>query len=309
MFSEFDILKKEISNDYFMMECVIEAESLQDMISVNEIFTEAEGGVTEKIQALIAKIKETAKKLVEQFKATLQKIFTSHKVEAMKARAEELKEKYKALAEECKNDPELAKRVADAMDDLELAEIERIDPNAVQKYTASAADKCQAWIKNVSAKISNGETVSAEEIAKGKALGEIEPFKMPKVAKIALKVAAALLRIESIFRCAATLLSISSLNPSVILTNLAGTTLDQSLAKGCDKLAKMADEDKKNVTENQLIASASQVSSVAAALDAKLQKIELDAYADQISILSREIDKLESIVNRFKKAEKAEAEA
>ena len=314
MFDEFDILQKEIQNDFFKLGCVIETEAMKDQIMMHDeaYTTEAEGGssVKEKIAAVKARVEDLIKKIIDKFKETIERIFGKTRMEDMKAKADALKRNLEDLIEECKKDPELAKKVNEAFDEVEVVKIEDLDPKQVPKYVASSADKLQAWVKSAMAKIGNGEKVTAEEIAKAKALGEMEPIKIPAPVRILAKVAGVLFRINQYINLIAAFFSMSSLNAKAIGIYGLGSLIDGALASGCKKIAKMNDEDTANVEANkklaasdaELIANASEVASVAATIESKLKSIEAESYADQIRILTSELGKINSVVNRYKSA-------
>ena len=307
MFDEFDILRKEISNDFFKLECVIETEEMRDHIfAMDEVLVESEGesSISEKISALKEKIVETFKKIIEKFKEAINKLFSKTREEDLKAKLESLKKEAEDLIEECKKDPALAKEVNDALDDLEGVRIEDLDPKSVIKYTTSIADKFTAWVRTAEAKISNGEVVTAEEIAKAKAYGDAPAFKMPLVSKIGFKIAGITTRIMSLIAQVEFIFAVKNNNVKSMFSSLGVTIVYEALNRGVKKLQSMEKDDTKNIsenrkkwiTENELISSATSVANAAAYVESKLRGIEADAYATQIRILTSEIGRLKAII-------------
>ena len=314
MFDEFDILQKEIQNDFFKLGCIIETEAMKDhIVMYDEAYTtEAEGGssIKEKIAAVKSRIEDLIKKIIDKFKEAVGRIFGKTRMEDLKAKAESLKKNLEDLIEECKKDPELAKKVNEAFDEIEVVKVEALDPKQVPKYVASNADKAQAWIKNAMAKIGNGEKVTAEEIARAKALGEIEPIKIPTPVRILTKVVGVLSRINQYVNLILTFIAIPSMNVTAIISMSLASLIDNAIANGCKKIAKMNDEDAANVeankklaaSESELIANASEVATAAATIESKLKSIEAESYAAQIRILTSELSKINSVVNQYKSA-------
>ena len=322
MFDELDIVRKEISNDFFKLECVIETESMRDQIlAMDEVMTESEGGssISEKISALKEKIAETFKKIIEKFKEAINKLLSKSREEDLKAKLESLKKEAEDLIEECKKDPALAKEVNDALDDLEGVRIEDLDPKVVIDYTVSAADKFTAWARNAKNKIAGGELISAEEIAKAKAYADIGTFKMPALVKIGLKLSGIVARISSLISKVSFVFAMKKGNVKLMFADLGVTIISDALKKGCDKIASMEKEDFENAVSNQgklisegeLISCATRVADATAYVESKLKGIEADAYATQIRILTSEIGRLKAIIEMAKRqrarVEKSEA--
>lgn len=312
MFDEFDILQKEIQNDFFKLGCVIETEAMKDHIMMyDEAYTtEAEGGssVSEKIAALKSRIEDLIKKIIDKFKELVGRIFGKERMEGLKEKAETLQKELKALESECNKDPELAKKVNEALGNIDLVKIESLDPKQVPKYVASSADKAQAWFKNAAATISKGEKVTAEEIARAKALGEIEPIHIPAPVRILVKIGGIFSRIGQFISLIAAFVAIPTLNPAPILLFTAESLLTKCVADGCKKIASMNKDDAEKIkankklaaTEPELISNASEVATVAASIENTLKKAEAESYAAQIRILSSEINKIKSVVDQYK---------
>lgn len=319
MFDEFDIVRKEVSNDFFKLECVIETEAMRDQIlSMEDVMTESEDGtsISEKISALKEKVVEIFKKIADKFTEAMNKLFGKERSEQLKAKAEKLKEEATVLIEQCKKDPELAKKVNDELEDLEGVRIEDLDPKKVQKFTASTADKFVAWLNNASKKITNGEIVTPEEIAEAKAMGDMKPFTLPNAVKIGLRVLGILSRISAIVGTIGIIASIVSINPTSIILSSVTVMVNNAASSGCKKLADMPAEDKANIkknrkiaaSESEVISNATQVANAAAYVESKLKSVEADAYAAQIKVLTEEISKINSIISKYKKSgESAEA--
>ena len=319
MFDEFDILRKEVSNDFFKLECVIETEAMRDQIlSIEDVMTEAEDGstISEKINALKAKVTEIFQKIADKFKEAIQKIIDKIQSGNMEARAEKLKKDLVDLIEDCKKDPELAKKVNDELDAIEGVRIEDLDVTKVQKYVASRADKIAAWLKNSENKISKGKLVTPEEIAEAKAMGDIEPFKFPDKVKLGLSIGRAVAGVAQLVGIFITFKSMRSFDTKKSLSGAILSVVGRAVAAGCGSIKSIETKDGKNVARNQdmassedvILSNATQVANAVAYVENRLRAVEVDAYAEQVRILTGEINSIKAVVKKYRK-EKSSGEA
>ena len=118
MFDEFDILNKELSNDFFKIECVIECSSMQNMISsFDDYTTESEGTSTiqNKFQALASRVKEIFQKIIENVKSAFNKIRETVSSKVREQKLNEIKNKLQAIKTAAEMDSDFAKELAEKL--------------------------------------------------------------------------------------------------------------------------------------------------------------------------------------------------
>lgn len=169
MFSEFDILEKEMANDDYKFSCMIECACMEaDMIDMDDsaVVTEAEGDdVASKIKEKFAAVKEKIKEIIEALKKKVSEgmkkisnFFTSKK---LKAEYEELLARAKKIQSEAgatlEHNTEWQKY-------LEGKSIEMYDLEKRTKGIRTVGDAIIAGVKNISAKVKGGKKITVEEV-------------------------------------------------------------------------------------------------------------------------------------------------
>lgn len=169
MFSEFDILEKEMTNDDYKFSCMIECACMEaDMIDMDDsaILTEAEGDdVAFKIKEKFAAVKEKVKEIIEALKKKvaegmkkISNFFTSKKI---KAEYEALLDHAKRLQSES---GALLEHNTEWQKYLEDKSIEMYDLEKRSKGIRTVGDAIIAGVKNISAKIKGGKKVTVDEV-------------------------------------------------------------------------------------------------------------------------------------------------
>lgn len=172
MFDEFDILNKELSNDFFKIECVIECSSMQNMISLFDDYTTESGGASEvqsKFQALASRVKEIFQKIIENVKSAFNKIRETVSSKVREQKLNEIKNKLQAIKTAAEMDSDFAKELAEKLSGSEWYASKDLCYD-FQSYYTTLGDKLQAKIRNLFASATGGKKVSAQDIAEAKAM-------------------------------------------------------------------------------------------------------------------------------------------
>ena len=160
MFSDIDILNKELDNDMFRAECVVECITMDiDRLVDSEYITEAEGSgvmaaIGEKIKKVVASIIDAIKKFFEKIADFVQKKKLKAKYEELQKRAEYIQSQYGQVLE---HSSEWQAYISDQ-------ELKYFDMHASLKDRKSIGDRAVAMCKNIASKISGGSKVSSSDI-------------------------------------------------------------------------------------------------------------------------------------------------
>ena len=193
MFSEFDILEKEMTNDDYKFSCMIECACMEaEMVGMDDsaVVTEAEGDdVASKIKEKFAALKEKVKKIIDALKEKIsegmKKISNFFTTKKLKAEYEDLlkraKEAEKTYGTVLAHNEKWQKYLEDKT-------IEMYDLEKTTTGIRRVSDFIIAGAKNIKAKITGGKKVTAEDVSElrrdaKKQLDEIDDA--PKIKRIA----------------------------------------------------------------------------------------------------------------------------
>lgn len=164
MFSEFDILEKELENDDYKLHCVIECTEMEIHIisSSEDVVTEAEGSdVSGKIAAIKEKIKKIIDAIKEKLSEAMKKISNFFTTQKIKDEYEALLKKAKAMQSDAGSVLEHNEKWKEYLD---KKAIKMYDFAEQTKHIRTLGDAVVAGAKNIAAKIKGGKTVKVSEI-------------------------------------------------------------------------------------------------------------------------------------------------
>ena len=325
MFDEFDILQKEIDNNFYTLECVVECSFIQNTISSFEDYTtEAEGSsIKEKFSALATKVGEIFRKIIESIKSAFSKIQGTIMSKFQEEKINSLTKKLTAIKNACAKDKDFEKEVNEELKKYEWYDTKELCKD-IRPYYTTIGDKIQAKFKTLCNKIKGGNEVTAQDIAEMKAMSStsiVKPLKKYRVlggitnlishtseivlfstrfSKSAAKNVGAVFTTSKL---AEELMNGSSAFITAVSGYVARHVVDRMDLRARKKIEKnraiLAD---KRVAAAEMGASeaygaANELSSLAARCTSALASDEAKANADQIRALNESLNQIQAICN------------
>nr|DAO30608.1 MAG TPA: Inosine-5'-monophosphate dehydrogenase [Caudoviricetes sp.] len=160
MFSDIDILGKELDNDQFRTECVVECITMDiDRLVDSEYTTEAEGSSF--FSTIVEKIKKIISTITNGIKNAILKL-------ADHIRKKQLENKYKELSERAKyiekEYGQALKQSAEWNEYISDKAIEYYDLSTALKSYKTVGDRAVAAFKNLANKSKDGKKITADEV-------------------------------------------------------------------------------------------------------------------------------------------------
>ena len=325
MFDEFDILQKEISNDFFKLECVVECSFIQNKIeSFEDYTTEAEGSsIKDKFNALAEKVKEIFSKIIERVAAASGKIRGMIVNKFQEDKINSLTKKLVAIKNACSKNKEFEKEVTEELKKYEWYDTKELCKD-IRPYYTTIGDKIQAVVKTLFNKLRGGKRVTSQDIAELKAMSStsiVKPLKKYRVlsgiSNLVTYAAEAMSFYKSVEKAANSgsgkdlivrdVAQNLTSDTKVYIAGVAGYAAS-SIAKEMDLRARKKIEKNRAILADKRVAAAemsaaevygaaNELSSLAARCTSALASAEAQGNADQIRALNESLNQIQAICN------------
>lgn len=314
MFSELDILNKELENDDYKLHCMIECSAMQLVMDDDiAMITEAEGedgflkqlsekaaAAKEKIKQIIEAVKKRVKEAFVKLRNALSSKYTKEKYDSLMKRAKELESTVK----------DLQKQGIDLSDYLADDTVRYYKMAEAQKALTTVGDSIIASVKNIDAAIKGGKKVTADDISEIRSkIDDYDPNAYVEEKKI--NMTSSILNVLGMTLIGATggaLISAlwndseggAAIGAFLGSMGALAMTICDSISTANKTVYRRSAEASSEQSENMKSYSMS-IGVQVTELSNLIATAEISTYRKAIEILSSEIPKIESAINKIEK--------